>query len=166
MAIGNPQAMKMKVGGAVSNGPKDGIYRAVVADVSVDVAKKSGRPYIALEFHGSKDPEHPSLNGKKILTGKFYGASDSDDPEKVKQMNGMLKSRLFRGFGIPWPKEFKEFDPRVFLKKEVYIVVGKGKPNEQGESYAEVKAIALKKDQLPKSVLENAASGSEDEASE
>lgn len=163
MAIGNPQALKLKVGGAVSNGPKDGIYRAIVADVSVDVAKKSGRPYIALEFHGCKDADHPSMNGKKILTAKFYAASEQDDAEKVKQMNGMLKSRLFRGFGVPWPKEFKEFDPRVFLKKEVYIVVGKGKPNEQGESFAEVKAIALKKDQLPKSALESAEKSEEAE---
>lgn len=167
MAIGNPGAMqKVKIGGATSSGPKDGVYRAVVADVGLDVARKSGRPYIALEFHGKGDTEHPSQNGKKILTAKFYCASESDDADKVKQMNGMLKSRLFRGFGIPWPKEFKDFDPRVFLKKEVFIVVGKGKPNEQGDSYAEVKAIALKKDQLPKTAVESSAKGDEDSTEE
>jgi hypothetical protein len=155
MAIGAPQAIKMRVGGKTSNGPSDGVYRVVVADASVGVAKRTGRPYIALEFHGKGDQEHPSINGKKLITAKFYGASETDDPEKAQKMNGMLKNRLYRGFGLPWPKEPKDLDPRIFLKKEVYILLGQGKPNEQGETYPEVKAIALKKDQLPKAFGKN-----------
>jgi hypothetical protein len=153
MAIGNGQAVKAIVGGSTSSGRK-GVFRAVVTDAGLDTAKKSGRPYIALEFTGKGDTENPSANGKKLITGKFYTAMESDDADKVKTMNGMLKSRLYRGFGVPWPKDGKQVDPRIFLKKEVFVVIGPGNPNEQGDSYPEVKAIALKKDQLPKSALE------------
>lgn len=154
MAIGNGQAVKAVVGGATSSGPKPGIYRVVVAEASLDTAKKTGRPFIALEFHGKGDKDHPTVEGKKVIVGKFYTAMEGDDSEKVKTMNGMLKSRLYRGFALPWPKEGKQVDPRIFLKKECFIVLKPGKPNEQGDTYAEVAAIALKKEQLPKSVLE------------
>lgn len=151
MAIGAPQSTKMKVGGAVSNGPKDGVYRAIVVDVGVgESTGKSKRPYVQLEFHGKGDSDNPNYNGKRILTAKFYGAAPSDDKEKAAQMNGMLKNRLYRGFDIPWPKEGKDLDPRIFLKKEVFILLGKGKANESGDQYAEVKAIALKRDKLPR----------------
>jgi hypothetical protein len=152
MAIGNGQAIKAIVGGSTSSGRK-GVFRAVVVDASLGVAKRSGRPYIALEFHGKGDTENPSVNGKKLIVGKFYTAMEGDDEEKVKTMNGMLKSRLYRGFGLPWPKDGKQVDPRIFLKKEVYIAIGPGNPNEQGDSFPEVKAIAQKKEQLPESVL-------------
>ena len=70
-------------------------------------------------------------------------------------MNGMVKQKLFDGFGIPWNKDKKKLDPRVLLNKEAFAFLDKGKPNpETGERRTEVQNFAPSADKLPKRARE------------
>ena len=93
----------------------------------------------------------------------MYFPHPSDDKDKVETMLGMLKRKLYDGFGLPWPKDSKKFDPRIFQNKEVFVWLAKGKPNEEtGEARVEVQNYALTADKLPKAAKEwvkNAAKG-------
>ena len=159
MAItGAPEVMM--VGGAVnSGGPPAGIYRIIVADASTGMSKgdeakgKAPRHYIELEFHGKGDPDHPAKDGKKVTKQKFYGTASNDDAEKRKDMLGMLKNRLYVPFNVKWPAAGAAVDARIFVKKEAFIVIAPGKPNEEGETRNEVQAIAVKREKLPKKFL-------------
>jgi len=164
MAIGQPDAMNFVWGGATSSGgPATGIYRVVVAEAGLGQSKgdeakgKPPRPYVELEFHGKNDDEHPSFNGKKLIKQRFYSPLPSDDKEKQKMMAGMLKRSLSDGLGVKWMTEQKTLDPRIFIKKEAYIAIGPGKPNDTGETRQEVQAIALKREKLPKKFLDGSA---------
>lgn len=159
MPIGKPSAMM--VGGATNaGGLQKGIWHVVISDASIDstdgneAEKKPPRPYIELEFTVHKDDANKARAGKKLGKQRFYGAAESDDAEKKKDMNGMLRSRVFDGFNVKWPTESKALDARAFLKKEAFIVVAPGKPNpDTGVSRNEVQAIAQKREKLPKKYL-------------
>lgn len=139
---GAPAALK--VGGATSSGPAPGIYRVKVVDASTGASSQKGTPFLALEFHVHKDPEHAAKEGKKLITQRFYFPGDDADAEKVKSMRGMLKRNLYGGFGLPWPKEEKALDTRVFVGKEVFVSLGFPSKVEEGEdARVEVRRIAL-----------------------
>ena len=152
----------MMVGGAVSTGgAKPGIYRCIVTDAATGMSKgdeekgRPPRPFVELEFAGKGDPEHPTKEGKKVTKQKFYGASGSDDPDKKKMMNGMLKRSVYDGLGLKWPTEGKALDPRIFVKKECFIAIGLSKADaETGDQRPEVQAIAIERAKLPKKFLE------------
>jgi hypothetical protein len=156
--IGQPTVMM--VGGAVNAGglPK-GIFRVVVTGANVDSTpgndEKPPRPFVELEFWVHKDDEdNKAKRGKRLGKQRFYGASKSDDAEKAKDMNGMLKTRVYDGLNVKWPSNGSALDPRIFLKKEAYVVVAPSKPNpETGVSRNEIQAIAQKKEKLPKKYL-------------
>jgi hypothetical protein len=138
------------VGGAVSNGPAHGVYRVKVTDASV-IESKNGRPGLKLELTVDGDTVHKAKNGKKLISAKFYGAAQTDEEEKGKQMNGMLKRGPFKGFGVKWPEAGKELEPRVFVSKTAFVALGAGKNADGSESeYPEVKAIAQEREDLSK----------------
>lgn len=159
MPIGKPTAMM--VGGPTNSGglPK-GIFHVVVTGASIDstegneAEKKPPRPYIELEFTVHKDDPNKAKAGKRLGKQRFYGAAESDDEEKKKDMNGMLRSRVFDGLNVKWPTDSKALDERAFLKKEGYVAVAPGKPNpDTGVSRNEIQAIAQKREKLPKRYL-------------
>ncbi|MDE2022373.1 MAG: hypothetical protein KGI71_05695 [Patescibacteria group bacterium] len=170
MAIGQTQ-VAMNVGGAVSNGPPAGIYHAKVTDVQTGTSNKKGTPYVQLTFQGTKkDKEHPTYAEKTILKQKFYGPNPSTDKETQKRAAGMLKRNLFKSLNKTWPESSKPFDPRIFQGVECFILVGEGKPTDEGDAFAEVKRMALDRKALEKYVTpvagEKKAEGGEEPAAE
>lgn len=164
MAItGAPEAMM--VGGATSQGPAAGIYRCKITDAGVTESSKTGRKALKLTFFVDGDKDHPSKNGKKLVSKSFWGASKEDDAEKVKMMNGMLKRQLYVPLEIPWPKEGKAADPRIFSNKICYVVISPEKNKESGDIENTVTAIALKREKLPKSALDGSLFKKKDEKS-
>lgn len=148
MAVsGAPSALK--VGGATSSGPAPGIYRVKVVDASDGKSSQKGTPYLALEFHGCKDADHPAKEGKKVITQRFYFPGEDADAEKKKSMLGMLKRNLYGGFNLPWPKEEKTLDARIFVGKECFIKLDFPSKVEEGEdARVEVRRISLKREDL------------------
>lgn len=173
MAITGAAQEAMMWGGATSaGGAATGVYRVVVTEAALGMSKgaqdadgnytKAPRPFVELEFFGKGDPDHPGKEGKKVTKSKFYGPSAADDAEKKKLMAGMLKRSLGDGFGIKWGTDGKPLDPRIFVKKEVFIAIGPGKANDDtGESRQEVLAIAPSRDKLPKKFI-TATNGAEE----
>lgn len=147
MAItGAPQIL---VGGAVSNGPALGDYHIIVSDAQLGESKTSGRGQLVLELTVKDDPNNPSKEGKK-LTKMFQSLpAEGDDPEKVKQMQGMLKRLVYDGFGVKWPAEPKPIDPRIFVGKPAWIRLDNRKNNQTGEERSQVVAVAQAQDKLP-----------------
>lgn len=155
MPIGAPETLM--VGGTTSSGPTPGIYRVKVAEVNTGTSKKKGTPFIELDLHGCKDPDHPAKEGKRIIKHQIYlphpdlmkqaAEGDTEAIEKVQQLNGMTK-RAFKGYGVAFPKESKKFEPRQFMNKEVFIELAKGKANDDGDSRTEVSRVADKRESL------------------
>jgi hypothetical protein len=159
MAINNNTGaadVDMSVGGAYSTGPAEGVYHIQVTETGKDESKgengKPKRPLVTLTLTiTAKDKVNASKKGKKLMTDRTYFPCGADDKDKVKTMLGMLKRKLYDGFGIAWPKESKKFDPRIFANKEAFVYLAKGKPNpDTGEQRVEVQAYALTPDKLPK----------------
>lgn len=137
----------INIGGAVSTGPEPGDYAVIISDAAIGKSG-TGRPNLQLEFTGKDDPNHPAKDGKKV-TKMFQSLADvSDDADKVKTMNGMLKRLVFDGLGVKWPAEPKPLDPRVFAGKKCWIRLEK-KKQEGRDERTEVVAIALTQDKLP-----------------
>jgi len=155
MPIGAPETLM--VGGPTSSGPTPGIYRAKVTEVNTGASTQKGTPFIELDLHGHKDEQHPAKEGKRITKHRIYlphpdlikkaNEGDTEAVEKVQQLNGMTK-RTFKGYGVPFPKETKKFDPRQFLNKEVFIELRKGKADDEGESRTEVSRVASEREAL------------------
>mgnify|MGYP003420347621 CR=1 FL=1 len=143
---GAPSAMK--VGGKVgANGPKRGIYHVKVADANIKYSKQPGeRPGFELTFNGFKDSEHPDKEGKKLLTQTFWGECDIDDNDKKETMRRMLRDRLFKPFGVEWPKEGKSVEARIFQGKDIYVLIDANKDGDRNE----IAAMAKKPEDLPK----------------
>lgn len=155
---GAPSAML--VGGKVgAQGPKKGIYHVKVADAGLKLSKQPGeRPGFELVFNGFKDSEHPDKEGKKLLSQTFWGVSENDDAEKKGLMLRMLRDRLFKPFNVEWPKEGKNVEPRIFVGKDIYVLIDANKDGDRNE------IVAMSKDpaKLPKLKAEKA----EDEGDE
>lgn len=145
---GAPAALK--VGGATSSGPAPGIYHVKVTDVTVGASSQKGTPYVGLELTVFKDPDHAAKEGKKLTVARFYFPHpDETDADKVKQTKGMLKRNLYGGFDIPWPKEEKAVDTRLFSGKEAWVLMGYPSKTEEGEdARCEVRRIAQKREDL------------------
>lgn len=167
--------VEMMIGGKFSSGPAEGVYHVQVTETGKDKSKgdpaknKPQRPFLALTLTvTAKDKIHASKKGKKLTVDRSYFPHPSDDTDKIETMLGMLKRKLYDGFGLAWPKDSKKFDPRVFANKEAFVWLAKGKPNEEtGEARVEVQAYAQTPDKLPKAArewLEAAAKGSIPEA--
>jgi len=164
----------MMVGGAVSTGgAKPGVYRVIVTEAAIGMSKgnealgKPPRPFVELEFFGKGDAEHPTKEGKKVTKQKFYGACGSDDADKRKMMNGMLKRSVYDGLGLKWPTDNKPLDARIFVKKECFIAIGLSKADtETGDQRPEVQAIAVERAKLPKKFLEAAPAAEGEEGAE
>ena len=141
-------APTINVGGAVSNGAEPGDYHVIISDAALGTSK-TGRPNLQLELTVKDDPNHVAKEGKK-LTKMFQSlAQASDDEDKVKTMNGMLKRMVFDGLGVKWPTEPKPLDPRVFAGKKAWVRLDRKKNEQTGEDRSEVIAIALTADKLP-----------------
>lgn len=150
MAIAGAPAALM-VGGATASGPAAGIYRIKVTDATTGESSQKKTPYMALELTVHKDPNNVAREGKKLVTQKYWFAKDDADEDKKKTMKGMLKRGPYAGFNIPWPKENKPFDPRVFLGKEAFVLLGPQKQqNPDDDVYMEVKAISIDRAKLEK----------------
>lgn len=149
MAIG--ATTQVMVGGKYSTGPSDGQYHIKVTDAQISQSSK-GTPQMVLELTITNDPEHAAKEGKK-LTKMFQTLSPADPTaadagEKQEQINGMLKRLLFDGFGLKWPDKSEALDPRDWQGKTAWVMMQK-KTRQNGESRAEVVAIAQNKDGLP-----------------
>lgn len=159
---GAPSAMK--VGGKVgANGPKKGVYHVKVADANIKFSKQPGeRPGFELTFNGFKDPEHPDKEGKKLLTQTFWGECDIDDAEKKGTMRRMLRDRLFKPFNVEWPKEGKTVEARIFVGKDIYVLIDSNKEGDRNE----IAAMAKKPEDLPKPKVEKNDDGDEGDEGE
>jgi len=144
MATGLPQVL---VGGDFSTFQRElGNYRVKVVESAL-LEASSGRPGISLEVNVCKDPNHPSMEGKKLIVDRTYFADPkTDEAEKLKMMNGMAKRKLYDGFGLAWPTKAAPIDPRKWLGKEVYCQLRQ----KAGEEFPFIHAYALKADGLPK----------------
>lgn len=166
MAINNTGEADIDLiaGGKTSSGPKEGVYLVKVSEVAKGVSngdEKSNPPrpkraYLELTLVVSpKDKVNASKVGKKLCKTRVYFPHPSDDEDKFELMNGMVKAKLFDGFGIPWKKEKAKIDPRIVQNKEVYAFIKKGKPDkETGERRSDVQNFALTADKLPKTARE------------
>ncbi len=124
-----------------------GVYRVKVEDASIAEAS-TGRPQITMQLVVSKDPNHAAKEGKK-LTKIFQSLpTGEDDADKRLMMKGMIKRMLFDGFAIPWPKEEKPLDPRKWVGKEAWVLIGDRK-GKNGEMQTGVVAVAQEADKLP-----------------
>lgn len=136
------------MGGEFTNpGVAKGVYRVKVEDASLGEAK-SGRHQFIAQLVVSNDPNHAAKEGKKLT--KLYQSlpTGEDDADKKLMMKGIIKRMLFDGFGIPWPKEDKPFDPRKWVGKEAWVLVGDQK-RADGSMGTGVVAIATEADKLP-----------------
>ena len=180
MAIENTGGADVELiaGGKTSSGVKRGVYHIVVAEVGKGLSEgdakakppKPKRPFIALTLNVTKkDKLNVSKHGKKLLTDKTYFACKEDDREKQEMMSGMVKRKLYDGFGITWSKDAKKVDERVFANKEAYVWVDFGKADDSGEARTQVQAVSADITKLPKKAkewLEQAKAGTLPEGEE
>lgn len=159
MAI--PTGSSTLVGGAYSSGgPELGDYNIVVTDASEGEAKTSGRKQLVLELSVKGDPNHPGKEGKKLITMRQNLPAESDEPDKVKTINGMLKRMCYDGFGVKWPTEPKPLDPRIFVGKTAAVRLDKREGTDASgktTEFTNVVAVAQSLDGLPKPKAPKAA---------
>lgn len=152
MAIGNP--VVMKVGGAVSSGPEAGIYHVEITDAALGTSSKKGTPYVELQFTVRDDPDHEAKEGKNLLKQRFYGPGADADEAKAQTMMGMLKRGIFKGFGVPWPKEGVNLDARKFVGKKAFVLVAKErKPQDPDDARMEVQRISTERARLESALV-------------
>ncbi len=147
MAIAAPDSFF--VGGAVSTGPASGDYHVIIEDASLG-SSSSGRGSLNFDLVVKDDPNHPAKEGKK-LTKMFNSLADpkTDDEEKIKVMNGILKRQVYDGFGIKWPTDKKALDARQFIGKTAWIRLAPRTNPKTGEARTQVTAVAQTADKLP-----------------
>ena len=159
MAIAAPDSIF--IGGAVSTGPASGDYHVIIEDAQLGTSSK-GRGSLNFDLVVRDDPNHQAKEGKK-LTKMFNSLADSktDDEDKMKMMNGILKRQVFDGFGVKWPTEPKALDPRIFVGKTAWIRLAPKKNPNTGEERTQVVAVAQTPDKLPvnKTTAEPAGGG-------
>lgn len=172
MAIQNTGGAEVELtyGGKTSSGPARGVYHIKVVEHEKGMSqgdpnavdKKTGkkkpkppRPFLGLALEVTKkDKFHPSKVGKKLLTDKTYFAVASDETDKREMMAGMVKRKLFDGFGIPWSKDAKKLTGQLFIDKEAYVWVDLGKDEGDGtERRTQIQAISQDITKLPKAAL-------------
>ena len=162
MAINGAPAALL-VGGAVASGPAAGIYHIKVADAATGESNNDNKtPYLELQFEVHEDPDNAAKEGKKLVKQRYYLGGEKHDEEKKKVMLGMMKRGPYAGFNIPWPKEAKKLDARIFVGKTAWVLLGaKKKQNETDDDYMEVKRIAQDKAKLEstKEAVENTDGG-------
>lgn len=166
MAIANTGKADVEIiaGGKTSSGTPKGVYHVVVTETGVDQSEgdpkatppKPPRGCIVLTLNVTKkDKLNVSKQGKKLLQDRTYFGAKGDDEDKFAMMQGMAKNKLYAGFDLPWPKDGKKVDPRIFQNKEAFIWVAAGsKPDDKGEFRTQVQAIATTEDKLPKKAKE------------
>lgn len=137
------------VGGEVYNGPELGDYHIVVSDASMGETNKKDRKQLILEFTVKDDTNHTSMEGKKLTKMWQSFPNAADDDRKRKTMLGILKRQVYEGFGLPWPKEPKALDPRIFVGKTAWVRFGERKDKE-GKLRQSITHIVQKLEQLPK----------------
>lgn len=137
-------------GGPVSTGPAPGDYHVVIQDAQNGVSG-SGRPSLNFDLVVKDDPNHPAKNGKKLtkMFNSLGSAEHGDDEDKLKMMAGILKRQVYDGFSVPWPKERKPIDPRIFIGKEAWVRLATQKNPKTGEDRSQVVAVAQTLDKLP-----------------
>jgi hypothetical protein len=158
---GAPSAMKL--GGKVAPaGPKEGIYRLKVTTGQLKTSEKTGRDGFEFEFAGFKDTNHPEKDGKKVLSQTFWGPHKDDDVEKAGTMKRMMRDRLFKPFGVEWPKDEKNIEAKMFVGKDIYALIG---PNSDGDRN-EILAMAKDPAKLPKPKVKKAETKKADDDAE
>ncbi len=141
------------IGGKTSGGgPKTDIYGVKVINVTTGESANAKTPYVELEFAGHKDKEHPERDGKTVIKQRFYGANPSKSAEDQSAALGRIKNQLFKPLGVSWPKEGKKLEPRLFLNKECFILIGQSKANGEFDPRAEVKRISAERAKLTKAL--------------
>ncbi len=166
MAIQNTGKAEVEIiaGGKTSSGTPKGVYHIVVTESGTDQSAgdanatppKPQRGCIVLTLAVTKkDKLNVSKQGKKLMQDRTYFGAKEDDEDKFAMMQGMVKKKLYAGFNLPWPKDGKKVDPRIFQNKEAFIWVDKGsKPDENGDFRTQVQAVAVTEDKLPKKAKE------------
>lgn len=148
MAInGAPDAVL--VGGEVYNGPELGDYHVIVSDAQMGETNNKERKQLILEFTVKDDPNHTSMEGKKLTKMWQSFPNEKDDDRKKKTMLGILKRQVYEGFGLPWPKEPKALDPRIFAGKTAWVRFGE-RTDKEGKKRQNITHIVQKLEQLPK----------------
>jgi len=137
------------VGGEVYNGPGLGDYHVVVSDAQLGETNKKDRKQLILELTVKGDPNHASMEGKKLTKMWQSFPNKDDDDQKRKQMLGIIKRQVYEGFGLPWPKESKALDPRIFVGKEAWVRFGERKDKE-GKMRQNITHVVQKAENLPK----------------
>lgn len=140
--------VQVKFGGEFSNGPAKGQYHVIVSDAQIGAAKSSGRPNITLDIFVKNDPGHPNKEGKRLQKLFQSLPMESDDADKRKSMRGMVKRLCYDGFGVEYPTEEKDLDPRVWIGKTAWVLVGDQK-DQSGQLRTGIVAVAQKQEQLP-----------------
>src|SRR5574343_204928 len=155
MAIQNTGGAEVELtyGGKTSSGPARGVYHIKV--VEHEKGMSQGDPNaVDKKTVKKKDKFHPSKVGKQLLTDKTYFAVASDETDKREMMAGMVKRKLFDGFGIPWSKDAKKLTGQLFIDKEAYVWVDLGKDEGDGtERRTQIQAISQDITKLPKAAL-------------
>lgn len=136
--------VEVLMGGSYTSGTAEGDYHVIVSDAQLGLAK-TGRPQLIAQLTVKNDPAHPAREGKP-LTRMFQSLPQPGDPEdKRDSMKGMVKRLWYDGFGVPWPKEDKKLDARLFINKEAYVRLAK----KEGKAFPDVVAVATTLDGLP-----------------
>jgi hypothetical protein len=141
------------VGGSYSTGPAHGQYHCVVNDAAI-TESRTGRPMATLKLVVKDDPNHQSKESKGL--GRDIRQSlpmDSDDPEKVGVMKGMVKRMLYDGFDMPWPDEAMPLDKfkaeiRKWVGKQCWVNIGDTKQAD-GTMGPGVTDVAITQEKLP-----------------
>lgn len=137
------------VGGEVYNGPELGDYHVIVSDSAMGETNKKDRKQLILELTVKDDPNHTAMEGKKLTKMWQSFPNAADDDRKRKTMLGIIKRQVYEGFGIPWPKDSKPLDPRIFTGKSAWVRFGERKDKE-GKIRQNITHVVQKQDQLPK----------------
>lgn len=137
------------VGGEVYNGPELGDYHVIVSDASLGETNKKDRKQLVLELTVFNDPKHTAMEGKKLTKMWQSFPCAADDEQKRKVMLGIIRRQVYEGFGKPWPKESKAFDPRIFLGCEAWVRLGE-RTDKEGKKRQQVTHVVQKLENLPK----------------
>lgn len=138
------------VGGEVYNGPELGDYHVVVSDASMGETNDKKRKQLILEFTVKGDSGHQSMEDKKLTKMWQSFPNAEDDERKKKTMLGILKRQVYEGFGLPWPKEPKALDPRIFVGKTAWVRFGEKFDKKNNKMRQNITHIVQKLEQLPK----------------
>lgn len=136
-------------GGETISGPDLDDYHVIVSDAQRGTSKDGKKAQLVLEFTVKDDKNHPAMEGKKLSKSwATWPAKDESDMDKKKTL-GRLRRMYYEGLGVPWPKEAKAVDPRIFVTKTAYVRIGTTENKKTGEKFTGVTHIVQDPKKLP-----------------